>query len=200
MVSPMAEPLRPAPFDVVEASRRVWLDRWDPEAASGNAAFTAILRSHQMLMHQVESVMKDHGLTFTRYEVLVWLVAEPDTARALSWISTVLRVPPATVTNVIDRLESDGLVRRVAHPTDARTTLAEITDRGRVVARDATVDLNDQVYRPLALSERDRGRVTDLLGGLRARAGEFDVARSAEVIERLDAQRTAGSGTAAGDA
>jgi len=42
-----------APFDVVEASRRVWLERWDPEAASGMAVFTAILRSHQLLIDQV---------------------------------------------------------------------------------------------------------------------------------------------------
>ena len=125
----MAEGFRPAPFDVVEASRHLWLDRWGAEAASGNAVFTAILRANQVLMQEVERVMKVHGLTFTRYQVLTWLESEPESARALSWISTVLRVPPATVTNIIDRLEADGLVRRVPHPTDARTTLAEITDR-----------------------------------------------------------------------
>ena len=47
-----------APFDVVEASRRVWLERWDPEAASGMAVFTAILRSYQLLNDQVTNVMK----------------------------------------------------------------------------------------------------------------------------------------------
>ena len=187
----MAEGFKPTPFDVVEASRRAWHHRWGPEAASGNAVFTAILRSHQMLMHQVDAVMKRHDLTFTRYEVLVWLAAEPETARALSWISTVLRVPPATVTNVIDRLEADGLVRRVPHPTDARTTLAEITEQGRTVAQAATLELNDEVYRPLALAERDRSRLTDLLGELRARAGEFDVARSPDLIDRLDTHRGA---------
>ncbi len=185
----MADEFKVAPFDVVEASRRVWLDQWDAEAASGNATFTAILRSHQMLMHQVEVVMKRHRLTFTRYQVLDWLAAEPDTARALSWISTVLRLPPATVTNLIDRLEADDLIRRVPHPTDARTTLAEITDRGRQVAHDATVELNEEVYRPLALDEGERTRLTDLLGDLRARSGEFDVDRSAELIDRLDANR-----------
>lgn len=181
----MADGFRAAPFDVVEASRRVWSARWDDEAASGNAVFTAVLRTHQMLMHGVDRVMKAHGLTFTRYEVLVWLEAEPDTARALSWISTVLRVPPATVTNVIDRLEVDGLVRRVPHPTDARTTLAEITATGRDLARTATAELNEQVYRPLALNERQRDQVVSLLGGLRARSGEFDSERSADLIPRL---------------
>ena len=182
---------RPSPYDVVEASRRVWQQRWDDESSSGNAVFTAILRSHQMLMHHVDGVVKRHGLTFTRYQVLVWLVAEPESARALSWISTILRVPPATVTNVIDRLESDGLVRRVPHPTDARTTLAEITDRGREVAARATTELNDEVYRPLALDGSERERIIGALGDLRARSGEFDAERSAELIDRIDAHRTA---------
>ena len=177
---------RPSPYDVVEASRRVWQDRWDEESASGNAVFTAILRSHQMLMHQVDEVMKAHGLTFARYEVLTWLAAEPGSALALSWISEVLRIPQATVTNLIDRLVADDLVRRVPHPTDARTTLAEITDRGRDLVDRATRELNEHVYRPLALPVDGRERVVDLLQELRARGGEFDTERSDERIAKLD--------------
>ena len=52
-----------APFDVVEASRRVWLERWEPEAASGMAVYTAILRSYQLLNDQVNEVMRSHDLT-----------------------------------------------------------------------------------------------------------------------------------------
>ena len=180
---------RPAPYDVVEASRRVWLDRWDADAASGNAVFSAILRSYQMLMDGVDEVMKGHGLTLARYQVLVWLDADPRSALALSWISEVLRIPPATVTNLIDRLVADGLVRRVPHPSDARTTLAEITDHGRTVAHDATVELNDGVYRSLALDESERERLVGLLHDLRARGGEFDTDRSTALIDRLDSNR-----------
>ena len=108
--------LKQAPFDVVEASRRVWLERWEPEAASGMAVFTAILRSYQLLLDQVDDVMRNFGLTFARYQVLQWLATDPDSARTLSWISRTLRIPPATVTNLIDRLEADKLVRRAAPP------------------------------------------------------------------------------------
>ena len=121
----------PAPFDVVEASRRVWLQEWEPEAASGMAVFTAILRSYQLLNAEVDRVMQRHDLTFARYEVLTWLATDPESSLALSWISKTLRIPPATVTNLIDRLEQDKLVRRVPHPSDARTTLA--VDRKSVV-------------------------------------------------------------------
>ena len=174
-----------APFDVVEASRRVWLERWDPEAASGMAVYTAILRSYQLLNHQVNDVMKSHDLTFARYEVLAWLATDPESALTLSWISKTLRIPPPTVTDIVDRLEDDKLVRRVPHPSDARTTLAVITSRGRRVATDATRDLNSTVYGQIGLSERQRNQLVELLTQLRANGNEFDVERSSDVMEEV---------------
>ncbi len=183
-----------APFDVVEASRRVWLERWDPEAASGMAVFTAILRSYQLLNDQVTNVMKSHDLTFARYEVLTWLATDPESSLTLSWISKTLRIPPATVTNIIDRLEDEKLVRRVPHASDARTTLAVITPRGKRVAMDATADLNATVYEQIGLSEPQRGRLLDLLAILRVSGNEFDVDRSGEVIEEVGTRQARKSG------
>lgn len=37
----------------------------------------------------------------------------------------------AAVTRVIDRVEAKGLVRRTPHPTDGRSTVVELTRRGR---------------------------------------------------------------------
>jgi DNA-binding MarR family transcriptional regulator len=178
-----------APFDVVEASRRVWLERWDPRAASGMAVFTAVLRSFQLLNDQVTDVMRRHDLTFARYEVLTWLATDPEPSLTLSWISKTLRIPPATVTNVIDRLEADKLVQRVPHPSDARTTLAEITPRGRKAANNATRDLNSTVYERIGLSEQQRSQLIDLLAELRASGNEFDVERSDEVVDGLGARQ-----------
>ena len=178
-----------APFDVVEASRRVWLERWAPEAASGMAVFTAILRSYQLLNDQVNHVMRDHDLTFARYEVLAWLATDPESSLTLSWISKTLRIPPATVTDIIDRLERDKLVRRVPHPSDARTTLAVITPRGQRAVTDATQDLNSIVYERIGLSEPQRDHLIGLLADLRASGNEFDVERSSEVIEEVGSRQ-----------
>jgi DNA-binding MarR family transcriptional regulator len=163
----------------------VWLEHWDPEAASGMAVFTAILRSYQLLSDQVNEVMRSYDLTFARYEVLAWLATDPESSLTLSWISNTLRIPPATVTNIIDRLEDDKLIRRVPHPSDARTTLAVITARGRKVATSATRDLNSSVYEPIGLSAKKRDQLVELLAELRANGNEFNVERSNEVIEAL---------------
>lgn len=178
-----------APFDVVEASRRVWLERWEPEAASGMAVYTAVLRTYQMLHDQVNAVMRHHELTFARYEVLAWLAMDPESSLALSWISKTLRIPPATVTNIIDRLEGEKLVRRVPHPSDARTTLAVITARGERLATEATRDLNATVYECMGLSEPKRGRLLDLLAELRASGNEFDIEHSDDVIAEVGSRQ-----------
>jgi len=175
----------PAPFDVVEASRCVWLERWDPSSASGMAVFTGILRSYQLLKEQVDVVMRRHGLTFGRYEVLAWLATEPEPSLTLSWISRTLRMPPATLTSVIDHLEGNGLVRRVAHPSDARTTMAVTTAKGRQLADRVTEQLNEEVYQGIELPEPARDALIELLRQLRALGNEFDVDRSEDVIEGL---------------
>jgi DNA-binding MarR family transcriptional regulator len=158
------------------------------------AVFTAILRSYQLLNDQVHHVMRRHDLTFARYEVLAWLATDPESSLTLSWISKTLRIPPATVTNIIDRLEGQKLVRRVPHPSDARTTLAVITPRGRRAATDATEDLNSTVYERVGLSERKRGQLLELLAELRVSGNEFDVERSNDVIDEVRSRQARKSG------
>jgi DNA-binding MarR family transcriptional regulator len=133
--------------------------------------------------------MRAHGLTFGRYEVLAWLATDPEPSLTLSWISRTLRIPPATVTNIVDSLENEKLIRRETHPDDARTTLAVITPRGRAVADAATEHLNTAVYEEIPLSQEDRAVLLRLLRDLRARGGEFDVERSDEVIEEIRSGR-----------
>jgi DNA-binding MarR family transcriptional regulator len=161
------------------------------------SVFAAILRSYELLSDQVATVMRTYQLTFARYEVLAWLATDPDSSQTLSWISKTLRIPPATVTNIVDRLEADGLVRRVPHPSDARTTLAVITARGRKVATEATQELNATVYEGIGLSEEKRAHLVELLGELRANGNEFDAERSEELIAEVRS-RQAGAGKRAG--
>src|SRR5262245_43589071 len=45
-----------------------------------------------------------------------------------------LGVTARQVTNLVDALEEEGLVRRAAHPNDRRATVIEITDQGMALA------------------------------------------------------------------
>jgi DNA-binding MarR family transcriptional regulator len=77
------------------------------------------------------------------------------------------------VTNVIDRLEAAGLVRREPNPHDGRGTLAVITDDGRRVAREATAQLNAARFGLGALGLDDLSALFTILRGLRVDADDF---------------------------
>jgi DNA-binding MarR family transcriptional regulator len=51
-----------------------------------------------------------------------------------------LMLSSAGMTSRLDRLESRGLVKRAADPTDRRAILVELTDDGRKVLEDAVAD------------------------------------------------------------
>lgn len=170
---PPVAPRRPLRFDPVDEARRNWAEEGWPEAADGMALVTSIMRAHQILLARVDEALAPLGLTFARYEVLMLLSFSRTGKLPLGKIGERLQVHAASVTNAIDRLERDGLVQRVAHPTDGRTTLASVTTKGRKLGRKATEVLNEQVFLRSGL---DADRLRDLIGvlaDLRQAAGDF---------------------------
>ena len=161
-------------FDPVGAAREVWNAKgWEP-AATGMATITSIMRAHQLFLAKANEVLRPFDLTFARYEVLAWLAWNADCGSlSLSQIAERLQVTPATVTNAIDRLEDDDLVRRLPHPNDARTTLAEITSLGRKTVAAATEELNARVFETVRLTRSEMDTLIRLLVKVRVEAGDF---------------------------
>jgi DNA-binding MarR family transcriptional regulator len=77
------------------------------------------------------------------------------------------------VTYAIRRLEADGLVQRVPHPTDGRTTLVQITDLGRSTFEDTTVTLNKQVFADIGMTDAESQDLASSIETLRRTAGDF---------------------------
>jgi len=161
------------PFDPIEEARRQWGVHGWTDAADGMAAVTSVMRAEQIFLARVDEVLRPFGLTFARYEALVLLMFSRRGALPLSTVGQRLQVHPTSVTNTIDRLEAQGFVRRVPHPTDRRTTLAEITDGGRSVAAQATTELNTKVFAATGLTQSDLNDLFRLLRKLRRSAGDF---------------------------
>ena len=78
-----------------------------------------------------------------------------------------------SVTHAIRRLEADGLVERIPHPTDGRTTLVRITDLGRSTVEDATVTLNNEVFADIGISDDESRSLADSIETLRRHSGDF---------------------------
>lgn len=162
------------PFDPIDEARRQWVAHgWDA-AADGMAVVTSIIRVQHLVMARIDSLLKPLGLTFSRYELLALLDFSSRGSMPLGKIGARLQVHHASVTNAVDRLEADGLVQRLPHPDDRRTTLAAITPAGRRLARRATSVLNEQVFTDLGWDGDEMTAMFDTLKSFRAGAGDFE--------------------------
>jgi DNA-binding MarR family transcriptional regulator len=159
------------PFDPIARAAQTWESRFG--ASKAMAAVTTIMRVQQILLAELDALLRPHGLTFARYEALVLLSFSRDGALPMSLIGQRLMVHPTSVTNIIDRLERQQLVVRKPNPRDGRGTLAEITPAGRDVMRRATADLMSAEFGMSGYGDDQLEELFDLLRGLRVAAGDF---------------------------
>jgi DNA-binding MarR family transcriptional regulator len=170
----MPEPLG---FDPIERAGQLWEQHWpdeSPPVYASMRAVTSIMRAHQILLAQLDAMLRPHGITFSRYEALVLLVHSRDGGLPLSKIGERLQVHATSVTNIVDRLEAAGLVRREPNPRDGRGTLAVITDDGRAVADKATAAFNEARFGLGDVPEAELAELFDILRGVRVAAGDFE--------------------------
>lgn len=83
-------------------------------------------------------------------------------------LSERLRIAPRSATEVVDQLESKGLVRRGPDPTDRRATLVVATAAGERLFAEVTSGRRDSANEYFArLSADDRAELARILGLLR---------------------------------
>jgi DNA-binding MarR family transcriptional regulator len=166
-------PVGALPFDPVAEARRQWEAHGWEDAAPGMAVVTSIMRAQQIIQVRVDEVLAPFGLTFARYELLRLLGFSREGALPLGKAGARLQVHQTSITNAVDRLEVQGFVRRLPHPTDGRAVLAAITPEGREVVRRATVELNGRVFEDLGLEHDELQGLFSILERFRRAAGDF---------------------------
>jgi DNA-binding MarR family transcriptional regulator len=159
------------PFDPIDEAAGQWAKRWSgvPEMH----AVTSLMRVQQLVLARLDAILKPHGLTFARYEALVLLTFSSRGSLPLGKMGERLQVHPTSVTSIVHRLESAGLVVRRPHPEDGRAVLAEITDTGRALVERATADLVAAEFGLGALDESGLRALSELLRPVREAAGDF---------------------------
>jgi DNA-binding MarR family transcriptional regulator len=159
------------PFDPIDEAARQWGLRWD--AVEQMHAVTSLMRVQQVVLGQLDELLRPHGLTFARYEALVLLTFSRSGSLPLGKMGERLQVHATSVTSIVDRLEAAGLVVRRRHPDDGRAVLAEITDAGRALVEAATADLVAARFALTALSTDQLRELSELLRPVRRGAGDF---------------------------
>jgi DNA-binding MarR family transcriptional regulator len=120
-----------------------------------------------LLEGRLEAALEPLGLSLAKFGVLSTLVAskEPLPLRLLAEQCACVR---SNITQLVDRLEADKLVRRADDPKDRRSILAELTSEGRsrhASAQRALEAAETEVFAPLP--ERQRKSLVELLRSLR---------------------------------
>lgn len=159
------------PFDPIDEAARQWAQRWG--AVDQMHAVTSLMRVQQLVLGQLDAILKPHGLSFARYEALVLLTFSRAGSLPLGKMGERLQVHPTSISSIIDRLQGSGFVVRRRHPEDGRAVLAEITQAGREVVEAATADLVEARFALTALEDEQLRQLSELLRPVRRTAGDF---------------------------
>ena len=76
----------------------------------------------------LRSMSSDRGITYRQLRVLS--VLQRDGSQIMNDISDRVTTSPRNVTDIVDALEKEDLVRRTTHPSDRRAILIELTEKG----------------------------------------------------------------------
>src|SRR3954469_3516571 len=99
-------------------------------AGTTRTGLFAVLHASSVLESRVEAKLSDVGLSLAKLSALHHL-SEAGESLPLGQLAERLSCVKSNVTQLIDRLEADGLVSRTSDPNDRRSRLAVLTDAGR---------------------------------------------------------------------
>jgi DNA-binding MarR family transcriptional regulator len=119
--------------------------------------------------HLREHLRVKHGTTLPRFDVMAALWRRRDGV-TMSELSRMLLVSNGNATTVVDRLESDGFVRRTPSEADRRTVFVALTPEGLTEFE--------------GLAEGHEAEVAKLFSGV----SEADLEAMTEILKRMGAR------------
>jgi len=97
-----------------------------------------MLRAHAALAKALDAHLEaTHGLQLSSYEVLMYLADAEDERMRMCDLASSILLSRSGLTRLVDRLQREGLLERVACDDDARGAFAKLTPAGREKLRAA---------------------------------------------------------------
>ena len=127
----------------------------------------SVLHAAHLIEDRIEDALGKVGLSFAKQGALSELASagEPLT---LSQLAARLSCVRSNMTQLVDRLESDGLVKRLDDPDDRRSVRAELTALGREKQRAGEKAVKRvQAEFAASLTSRERSALEAALGALK---------------------------------
>ena len=134
-------------------------------ASPARPTVLALLHLAGRIEERVEKALEGEGLSMARLKVLNDLAESGPLP--LSELASRLNCVRSNITQLVDKLEADGLVRRVADSTDRRSVRAQLTEKGRERQARGQVRLEATEQEiMLTFSEQERAALSHLFQAL----------------------------------
>ena len=135
-------------------------------AATDQVMFSLLAAAHSV-EQRLEAAMEEVGLSSAKFSALTHLVQAGD-ALSLSECAKLMTCVRSNITQLMDRLEAEGLVKRVDDPNDRRGVRASVTPLG-IERQAAGAKQLGQVQKEFAksLAGADRDALARVLAAMR---------------------------------
>ncbi len=114
-----------APLPATEVRRLIEASGYELERHAAHL----IRRAHQRATARFQDILGEDDLTPTQFAVLATLLRDGEVSQIQLGRSTAM--DPSTVSTIVRRLLTDGLIERSASPADGRLTLIRLNARGQ---------------------------------------------------------------------
>ena len=94
----------------------------------------SFLDASDRLRDRIAAALKSVGLSYPKYDVLQQLRKAQQSSLPLRVLADCQGCAASNITQIVDRLEQDGFVRRIDDPEDRRSVRAELTATGMEAA------------------------------------------------------------------
>jgi DNA-binding MarR family transcriptional regulator len=154
--------------DIIDELRADWSEQRPELDTEAMGVVLRIQALAKILADQAAERLSRYGLQWWQYDVLSALRRQGRPYRLMATeLAAASRLTSGAMTNRIDRLESEGLVRRLHDPQDRRRVLVELTASGRKLVEQAMTARFETAAGALnSLDSSQRRQLGDLLRDL----------------------------------
>lgn len=141
------------------------------DKSSSVTAWEALFRAQVSVLRQLNAEFPTELLSFNEYDVLFNLSRCPDRRSRIRDLNKQLLLTQPSVSRLVDRLVSQGLVSKESDPGDGRGTVVALTDAGYELFRKVAVVHAESIDRIMggALDPQQLDELTRLADVLRNR-------------------------------
>ncbi|WP_312854990.1 MarR family winged helix-turn-helix transcriptional regulator [Agromyces agglutinans] len=137
------------------------------------AAWESLFRAQVTVMRALAAEFPSEVISLNEYDVLFNITRAPGRRLRLKDLNRHVLITQPSVSRLVDRLASRGLVTKTDDPSDGRGTIVAITPAGFELFREVAVKHMDAITRHVgdALDERELAELTELCDRLRVSVG-----------------------------